>query len=358
MALDYKNILITGGAGFVGSNIALKLKEAYPGLNVIVFDNLKRRGSELNIVRLQKAGVIFKHGDVRNKEDLIFDGDIDLILECSAESSVLAGVAESPEYLINTNLSGMINCLELARRNGSRIIFFSTSRVYPIAELNALKFKETNSRFELLDMQDLPGSSKRGVSEDFPLGKTRSLYGATKLCAEFFLREYIENYRIKGIINRCGVIAGPWQMGKVDQGVAVLWMFAHMFNKELSYIGYGGKGKQVRDFMHIDDLFEVIRIQLQNFDKFNSEIYNIGGGEENSLSLREMTELCESMAGNKIKIDSVPEDRPNDIKIYISDTGKFTRVSGWRPIQNTEKIFGDIQKWIVENKSALKNIFV
>src|SRR3989339_333736 len=134
--MDYKNILITGGAGFVGSNLALKLKAKYRGAEIFCMDNLKRRGSELNIPRLKAAGVNFVHGDIRNKEDFEEIGKNDLILECSAEPSVLAGITSSPSYLINTNLVGTINCLEFARQNREAFVFLSTSRVYPIDPIN------------------------------------------------------------------------------------------------------------------------------------------------------------------------------------------------------------------------------
>lgn len=306
--MNYKNILITGGAGFVGSNLAIKLKEHYLNIKIFVLDNLKRLGSELNVNRLKDYSIEFIHGDIRNREDFEFDksNKIELIIECSAEPSVLAGVGGSPEYLINTNLVGAINCFELACKNKADVIFFSTSRVYPIKELEQLKYKEAETRFELLGGQEIIGASKYGIAENFPLGNIRSMYGATKLCAEFILKEYIETYKIRGIINRCGIITGPWQFGKIDQGVVVLWIARHVWaDRKLSYIGYGGKGKQVRDFINIDDLFEVLKIQLANFSKFNGEIYNIGGGTKNSLSLREMTELCQKITGNKIQINSV-----------------------------------------------------
>lgn len=354
--MEYQKTLITGGAGFVGSNLAIKLKENYPHIKIIVLDNLKRRGSELNIGRLKQHGVEFVHGDIRNKEDLEIE-DIDLILDCSAEPSVLAGVGGSPQYLINTNLVGTINCLELARKNGADVVFLSTSRVYPIKELNQLNYKETDTRFELLDDQGIVGASKKGIREDFPLGEVRSMYGATKLCSEFILQEYIATYKVRGIINRCGVITGPWQMGKVDQGVIVLWLARHVWaNKPLSYIGYGGRGKQVRDFIHIDDLFEVLKIQLEGFDKFDSEIYNIGGGLENSLSLFEITKLCQEITGNKIQIGSISEDRPNDVRIYISDCSKFKNLSRWQCQKSAEQTFTEIYQWIVEYKNELEKI--
>ena len=250
--MKHKNILITGGAGFVGSNLALKLKKKYPKTKIFVLDNLKRRGSELNISRLREVKIDFIHGDIRCKEDFEEIKNIDLILECSAEPSVLAGIDSSPSYLLNTNLFGTVNCLEIARRYKADFIFLSTSRVYPIEPINKLNFIEKNDRFDLGNKQTVIGASKNGIAEKFPLNKARSLYGATKLCSEILLQEYIESYKIRGIINRCGVITGPWQMGKVDQGVFVLWVARHIFGGKLSYIGYEGKGKQVRDFIHID----------------------------------------------------------------------------------------------------------
>jgi CDP-paratose 2-epimerase len=259
--MKYKKILVTGGAGFVGSNICLKLKKQFPDIQITAFDNLIRRGSELNLPRFKKYGIDFIRGDVRNRKDLQFL-NIDLIVECSAEPSVMAGVTSAPEYLVDTNLVGALNCLELARRNKSDIVFLSTSRIYPVKSLNSLSFEEENSRFSLARKQSIVGASDKGVTEKFPLDGVRTLYGASKLSAEFMLAEYVNNYGIRGIINRCGLITGPWQMGKIDQGVIVLWIAKHTYGKQLSYIGFGGKGKQVRDIIDIDDLFDLLKIQL------------------------------------------------------------------------------------------------
>ena len=155
------------------------------------------------------------------------------MIECSAEPSVLAGFGDNPAYIINTNLSGTINCLELCRRKKSDIIFLSTSRVYPYNVINSLETVEDKTRFIWADKQkkEIPGWSRQGIGEDFPLYGPKTLYGATKLASEFLIQEYIANYGIKGVINRLGVIAGPWQFGKVDQGVFSLWMLAHYFKK-------------------------------------------------------------------------------------------------------------------------------
>jgi len=177
------------------------------------------------------------------------------------------------------------------------------------------------------------------------------------LSAELILLEYLETYNLQGIINRCGVISGPWQMGKVDQGVMVLWMARHMFgNRNLTYIGYGGTGKQVRDFIHIDDLFEALMVQLENFNQYNGQIYNLGGGLENSLSLQEMTAFCAAISGNKIPIESVLDNRPNDIRIYISDCAKFKKISGWTCKKNAQETFSDIYQWLIKYQSLLRPI--
>ena len=353
--MEYKNILITGGAGFVGSNLAIKLKTDFPDINITVLDNLKRRGSELSLSRLKNAGIDFVHGDIRNREDLIFE-NVDLLLECSAEPSVLAGIDSSPDYLLNTNLVGTLNCLELARKHGAASLFLSTSRVYPISYINSLEFEETSTRFNILDDQKITGASSKGIAENFPLDAPRSLYGTTKLASEMVVAEYIDTYGMKAIVNRCGVITGPWQMGKIDQGVFVLWIAKHYFNQSLSYIGYGGEGKQVRDFIHIDDLYRAIKLQLENFDEYDSKTFNIGGGVDNSVSLQELTKLCQEVTGNTIEIDSVYEDRPADLRFFITDSSKFLTQSGLSWEKNAKQTVQDIFEWIRDNEKALNSI--
>lgn len=354
--LKYKNILITGGAGFVGSNLAIKLKENYPSVNIIVFDNLKRRGSELNLTRLIQKNINFVHGDVRNQEDFDFSQTIDLVIDCSAEPSVLAGI-NSPEYSLHTNLLGTINCLEFCRKNNCDLVFLSTSRVYPITELNQISFVETDSRFEISPSQIITGVSPKGINENFPIGKQRSIYGATKLASEFLIQEYIHNFKIKAVINRCGIITGPWQMGKVDQGIIPLWLARHFWkNKPLSYIGFGGTGKQVRDFINIDDLYRVIDIQINNLSKHNGETYNIGGGHQNSFSLLELTQLCQKITGNTINISQETQNRPDDVRIYISDTSSFHQISQWSCLKTKEQTLEEIYHWIIDNQNILEKI--
>lgn len=348
-------VLVTGGAGFVGSRLALNVRERIAD-RVVALDNLKRRGSELNLPRLRAGGIDFLHGDIRNPEDLDAAGPVDLILECSAEPSVLAGYDGSPQYLVNTNLTGTLHCLEAARRHGAAVIFLSTSRVYPMATINALNYIERETRFELGPNQTVPGVSAEGFSEDFPLDGARSLYGATKLCSELVLTEYLSMYGLRGMINRCGVLAGPWQMGKVDQGVAVLWAARHVFGGALSYIGFGGEGKQVRDLLHIDDLVDLVLYEIEHLDTLSGRTFNVGGGLGVSLSLQEMTALCEECSGRRIEIGRNPETRPGDIRLYLTDNRRVTEATGWRPRRDARAIMSDICRWIMDHRDALAAI--
>jgi CDP-paratose 2-epimerase len=351
-----KKILITGGMGFVGSNLACSLKTKYPGYTIIAFDNLKRRGSELNLTRLQENGIVFIHGDIRNKADFDEIGKVDCIIDAAAEPSVLAGIDGSPEYLIDTNLNGTINTLYFANKHKADFIFLSTSRVYPIPQIDKIIFTETDSRFEIAKEQSLPGITTSGIAENFPIDGARSFYGATKLASELFVKEFQEFAGLKAVINRCGVIAGPWQMGKIDQGVTVLWVARHFFKKPLSYIGFGGTGKQVRDALHINDLFELVDWQIHNIEKVAGETFNAGGGNVCSFSLKELTALCQEVTGNKIDIAAVKETRNADIRIYLTDNTKVTKVCGWKPKTKPKELVTDIYEWLKNNEKQLHSI--
>jgi CDP-paratose 2-epimerase len=345
--------LVTGGAGFIGASLAVGLAGRHPDWEVLALDNLRRRGSELNLPRLREAGVSFHHGDVRELDDLLEIGELDALVECSAEPSVMAGVDGSPDYVVKSNLVGAYNCLELARRREAQFVFLSTSRVYPVAALERLSYREAETRLELEDEQPVPGASSRGIAESFSLEGARTLYGATKLSAELLISEYAASYGLDTVIDRCGVVAGPWQMGKVDQGVFTYWMLAHHFQRPLSYIGFGGAGKQVRDLLHVQDLLELVDEQLGDPARWAGVTVNVGGGRGCSLSLRETTELCRQITGRTVAVSSSAEDRPGDIPIYISDCSRLHELTGWRARRRPEEILSDIHAWIVEHESAL-----
>jgi CDP-paratose 2-epimerase len=346
-------LLITGGAGFVGSNLAVSLAERHPDWEVIALDNLYRRGSALNLPRLEGAGVEFVKGDVREPADLNTLPHLDAIVECSAEPSVMSGIDGDTGYLVHTNLVGAYNCLELARRDSAFFVFLSTSRVYPVAPQVDLNLVEAETRFELAPEQDVRGASPAGISEDFPLEGARTLYGATKLAAELLVEEYRAALGVPAVIDRFGVIAGPWQMGKVDQGVFTHWMLAHHFRNPLAYIGFGGHGKQVRDLLHVLDLVDLVEIQLLDPAKWDGQTVNAGGGRECSLSLLETTEICRRLTGTEVPITPVAETRQGDVPIYLSDCARLFDLDEWRPRRGAEQVLADIHEWIAADEERI-----
>jgi CDP-paratose 2-epimerase len=348
-----RRVLITGGAGFVGGNLAVGLAERHPDWELVAFDNLYRRGSELNLPRLEQAGVEFVKGDVRKAEELAGLAPIDALVECSAEPAALSGLDGDTGYLVHTNLTGAYNCLELARRDGAQLLFLSTSRVYPHGPLNSLELEETPTRYELAEAQPLDGASPAGIAESFPLEGARTLYGATKLAAELLVTEYAESLGIPATIDRCGVIAGPWQMGKVDQGVFSHWLLSHYFGEPLSYIGYGGEGRQVRDLLHVEDLVDLLDEQVTDAQGWNGVTANVGGGREISLSLLETTEICRELTGSEVPISPDPDSRPGDIPIYISDCARLFEHTSWRPRRGAERVMRDIHDWVDSNRDLV-----
>lgn len=349
-----RKVLVTGGAGFVGSSLALELKARHPGWEIAALDNLRRRGSELNIPRLRAAGVAFWHGDIREPEDIASAGHCDLLLECSAEPSVLAGLEGSPAYVLQTNLVGTINCLEHARRCGAGVVFLSSSRVYPIARLSALRLRETDTRFELDPGPEAPpGVSAAGIGEDFPLEGARSIYGTTKLCSELLVQEYASAYDMPAVIDRCSLLAGPWQMGKSDQGVVTYWVASHVLQHPLTYIGYGGTGKQVRDVLHVADLAELVDTQLAQIGALRGEVFNVGGGRERSVSLRELTALCVRATGRSVAVGCEPADRVADVPYYVSDNGRVRARFGWQPTIGVDRVVEEIAHWVAKHRGEL-----
>jgi CDP-paratose 2-epimerase len=353
--MNYGSLLITGGAGFMGSNLACLFKEKYPRLKVYALDNLKRRGSELNICRLNKHGIEFIHADIRCQEDLVFKQRFELLIDCAAESSVLGGI-DFPPYIINTNLQGTVNCLELARKNKADVIFISTNRVYSYPDILKIKTKESETRLEWVRGQKITGFSDEGIGENFSVNGSKTLYGATKLASEQLFHEYMANYKIRGVINRCSGIAGPWQFGKTEQGVFGYWVLAHYFKKELSYIGFGGKGKQVRDLLHVEDLFRLIDLEANLLEDISGRVYNVGGGKASVLSLLETTSICRKITGNRVTVRGDKENRPGDIPVYISDNSSVLRDTRWSPRKSPESILSDIYRWVRKNEAGLKSI--
>jgi CDP-paratose 2-epimerase len=354
MSLD--RILITGGAGFVGSNLAIRLRERLHA-RVMAFDNLKRRGSAFNLARLQTAGVEFIHGDVRSASDFAELPPFDLLIDAAAEPSVQAGLNTSPRYVLEANLVGTINALEAARERKAAFVFLSTSRVYSIDALNQLPYRDQATRFAWCAPTGQPGFSERGITEDFSVAGPRSFYGTSKYASEQLVGEYATYAGVRAIINRCGILAGPWQMGKTDQGVVSLWVAHHLWRKPLAYIGFGGEGKQVRDVLHVDDLFELLVRQFDVVQQWNGEVYNVGGGQAGSLSLVELTQLCRDATGQQIELGSSPATSPVDVRQFITDAQRASDRFGWSPQRNPAAIVADIARWLKSHESEVRSAF-
>ena len=273
-------ILITGGCGFVGSNLAIYLKKNRIGTKINSLDNLSRNGSILNFKRLKNNKIKNFNIDISNNKALNYLPRYDLIIDCCAEASVEVSKKEI-DRVFYTNLVGTFNILKKSAKDRSNVIFLSSSRVYSIKKLHNLK------------------KNKYTVNEKFDVMGPKSIYGFCKHASEELIKEFSYLYNIKYIINRLGVISGPWQFGKQDQGFVSLWVWRHINKKKLNYIGFGGKGKQIRDVIHIQDVCKLISLQIKKINKVYNLTMNVGGGKRNATSLKNLTKYCQQITLNK-----------------------------------------------------------
>ncbi|MFC1705561.1 NAD-dependent epimerase/dehydratase family protein [Planctomycetota bacterium] len=353
-------VLVTGGAGFLGSHLALALRASSLAADVVCLDNLRRRGAELNIPRLTAHGVTFAHGDVRCRSDIEdLRGIFDVVIDASADPCVTAGIAESPSYVLETNLLGTTHILEFARRRAAAFVLLSTSRVYSIAHLRRLPLVETETRYQLRSPREhqLCGVGDEGIAESFPTEAPISFYGATKLASELLAQEYAAAYGLHVIVNRCGVVAGPGQFGKAEQGVFSLWVAHHLFGLPLQYTGFGGRGLQVRDLLHPDDLSDLLQKQLVALPAHNAHVFNVGGGLQGAVSLREWTMLCREATDSEVEIGAVPEASSVDIPFFVADARKARKAFDWTPTRRPREIALGIARWLKENRMQLEPLF-
>ena len=171
------------------------------------------------------------------------------------------------------------------------------------------------------------------------------------------IEEFSYAFNIKYIINRCGVISGPLQFGKQDQGFVSLWVWKHFNKSKMKYIGYGGYGNQVRDVLHIDDLCELIFLQIKKFKKINNKLFTVGGSKKSCISLVELTKICEKLTKNKIKFKKVQKTSIYDIPYYISNNNLVTKTYKWKPKKNINNIVNDVYIWLKKNNYKIKKYF-
>lgn len=317
-----KTILITGGAGFIGTNIGnLALKRGY---QVIIFDNYFREGVKNNAKLLKQWGAKIIKGDIRDTKALQKLPQIDAIINLAANSGVPLSIKD-PLFDFSVNARGALNVLELARKRANiPVIFASTNKVY-CDGVNNFETIEKKTRWVWKDKKF------KGIKEDFPMdgiGKhPHSPYGCSKASADLYHQEYYHVYKVPTVVNRMGCVYGLWQKGAEEQG----WM--HWFikaKKEGLPLNIYGDGKQVRDVVYGTDLAKLYLMQLENINKHKGQVYNIGGGVKNSISLLELINYLNCKGGKKLKL-KYSDWRLADHKVYISDISKIKSNSSWQP---------------------------
>jgi CDP-paratose 2-epimerase len=333
-------ILLTGVCGFAGSTIAAALLESRAGLKIIGVDNLSRPGSELNRRRMRELGVDLRHLDIRSATDLETIEPTDWVIDAAANPSVLAGVTEgsSSRQVIEHNLGGTINLLEYCKTHRAGFILLSTSRVYSIPALAGLKMTVQDDAYRPL-AQKVAGFGARGVAEEFSTEPPLSLYGTAKRASEQLALEYSNSFHFPVYINRCGVMAGAGQFGKANQGIFSYWIHSYRSRRPLHYIGFNGRGAQVRDCLHPRDLVPVLLKQMRG--EKGPAVCNFGGGVENSMSLRQLTDWCARRFGPH-KIGSERRSRPFDVPWLVLDASKAAAEWNWRPQTKLEAILEEI----------------
>jgi len=343
-------ILVTGGAGFVGSHVAEHY--AMKGSEVIVLDNLSRveilgksvGDSLYNWNYLKQYGnVKLVKGDIRNFEQVKEAAkDVDAIIHAAAQVAVTTSIT-NPRIDFEINTLGTFNILEVARLEDSSLIFTSTNKVYG-ENVNKIPVIEKETRYEYADP-----SFREGIPETFPIDLTRhNPYGCSKLAADIYVQDYAYTYGLKTGVFRMSCIYGERQFGIEDQGWISWLTIASLTGKPITIYG---DGKQVRDVLYVRDLIDA-------FDKFlNSslkhEVFNIGGGPKNTLSLLELLEILKRMSGLNPKI-SFAEWRPADQKVYISNINKAKTLLNWEVKKSPEDGVRRLVNWISNNIGLFK----
>ena len=336
-------IVIAGICGFVGSELALRLRQRFPDARVAGIDNFSRPGSETTRPRLKAAGVAVKHGDVRCAGDLDAIGEADWMIDAAANPSVLAGVdgRTSSRQIVEHNLSGTLNILEFCKQRGAGLVLLSTSRVYGVNALNRLPLIVERLAFVPDESAAWPaGASPAGLSETFSTEAPISLYGATKIASEAVAMEYGHAFDLPIAINRCGVLAGDGQFGTAEQGIFSFWVRAWSSGRPLTYLGFDGTGHQVRDALHPDDLADLVERQIRS-GTGASGIWNVGGGRSHAMSLAQLSAWCTDRFGAR-DVASDRTQRRWDVPWVVMDSARVSSRFGWTSAYPLAKILEEI----------------
>jgi CDP-paratose 2-epimerase len=347
-------ILITGVCGFVGSTLARGLREGWPDWEIVGLDNFVRAGSETNRRTLREGGIKLFHGDIRNPSDLEALPRCDWIIEAAANPSVLAGVdgKTSSRQLIEHNLVGTINMLELLKQWRCGFTMLSTSRVYSIRALAAIPVETQADRFVPRSDVRIPGFSALGVAEGFSTEPPLSLYGSSKRASELLACEYAASFGLPVSVLRCGVLAGAGQFGKIDQGIFSYWIHAWRAKRPLKYIGFNGSGLQVRDCLHARDLLLLVAQQIQSASPDAPRVLNVSGGSSQSASLRQLSAWCAERFGPH-EVAAEAKERSFDVPWLVLDSSVAARTWGWKPQTSLAAIWTEIAEHAEANPDWL-----
>lgn len=338
-----RHVLITGGAGFIGSNLAKQLLA--DGARVTVLDNLSRAGVEHNVERLRRldGDLTFVEGDVRDRERLnSLVRSADEIYHLAAQVAVTSSVVD-PRHDFENNLLGTFNVLEAARLSEHRpfVLFTSTNKVY--GDLAQLPLNETASRYSF--------RGREGVDEEQPLD-LHSPYGCSKGAADQYVRDYARIFDIPAVVFRMSCIAGPQQFGNEDQGWLAHFLYSVLGDRPITIYG---DGRQVRDILHVRDLVAAVTLAHTHLKHTAGEIYNIGGGPKNAASLLEVLDLIVARSGKKPQL-SFELPRVGDQRIFITDHRKFTHATGWSPRYSLHETVAHIMAWWEGNRALLEEV--
>ena len=336
--------LITGGAGFIGSNFVHRLLQR--GEKVTVYDNLSRKGARRNLQWLQQkhsAKLHFIEGDIRDAALITATAaDANIIVHLASQVAVTTSVLH-PREDIEVNAMGTFNVLEAARLSPSKpaVLYASTNKVY--GGMEHLIIKEEETRYAYRDYPD-------GISENYATD-FHSPYGCSKGTGDQYVRDYARIYNMQTVVFRQSCIYGPRQFGVEDQGWVAWFIIAAVMGHPITIYG---NGKQVRDLLYVDDLLDAYDIAVDQIDRVSGQIYNVGGGPANQLSVwQEFGPLLEKLLGRTINV-SQSDWRPGDQRIFVSDIRKAQRDLGWVPKTDVETGIQLLYKWVVDNQTLFK----
>jgi CDP-paratose 2-epimerase len=332
--------VITGGAGFIGCQAAERFLDG--GHEVILVDNLSRRGAEANLNYLRGRGLTrFVKADVRDPQAmnrLLADhADADAILHLAAQVAVTSSVAD-PRADFETNALGTLNVLEAVRlkaRGRPAVLYSSTNKVY--GNLEHVRVIERNGRYAY---EDLPG----GVDETEPLD-FHSPYGCSKGAGDQYVRDYARIYGLKTVVFRQSCIYGTRQFGIEDQGWVAWFCVAVTTGQPFTIYG---DGKQIRDVLWAGDLVELYERALERIDEVSGEVFNIGGGPANTMSLLELVSKLENAFEKKLH-PPFADWRPGDQRVFVANVEKAEKALGWKPTVTTSEGVDRLIAWIAEN---------